>query len=161
MEIKLISLVSNLGKKLQQQGLMIAVAESCTGGGIAQVLTEIAGSSQWFERGFITYSNHSKIEMLGVNQHTLEQFGAVSAKTALEMVEGVLTNSLANYAISVTGIAGPSGGSLEKPVGTVFIAWQYKNSLARVRKYLFKGSRQQIRQQAIIEALKESLIDCS
>ena len=155
METQLIPLAIALGKRLQQQGSMLAVAESCTGGGIAQVITEIAGSSHWFERGFVTYSNDSKIEMLGVNQQTLEQFGAVSANTALEMVSGVLKNSHADYAISVTGIAGPTGGSKEKPVGTVFIAWQAKNSQAIVKEYLFKGDRLQIRQQAIAQALTE------
>jgi len=153
MEIQLITLATELGKRLQQQGSMLAVAESCTGGGISQVITEVAGSSEWFERGFVTYSNHSKIEMLGVKQHTLVKFGAVSANTALEMVAGVLKNSHSDYAISVTGIAGPTGGSKEKPVGTVFIAWQYKNSPAVVKKYLFKGDRLQIRQQAIEQAL--------
>lgn len=155
METQLITLATQLGKWLQQQGSMLAVAESCTGGGIAQVMTEIAGASQWFERGVVTYSNASKIEMLGVNQETLEQFGAVSANTALEMVAGVLKNSHADYAISVTGIAGPTGGSKEKPVGTVFIAWQGKNTPAVVKKYLFKGNRLQIRQQAIEQALTE------
>jgi len=149
------TLATELGRKLQQQRLMLAVAESCTGGGIAHVITEIAGSSHWFERGFVTYSNESKIEMLGVNQQTLDIFGAVSANIALEMVSGVLKNSHADYAISVTGIAGPSGGSKEKPVGTVFIAWQHKNSPAIVKKYLFKGDRLQIRQQAIEQALTE------
>lgn len=156
METTFIKLATELGKKLQQQGLTLAVAESCTGGGISHIMTEIAGSSQWFDRGFITYSDCAKIEMLGVCQQTLEQFGAVDAHTALEMVQGVLKNSHANCAIAVTGIAGPGGGSVEKPVGTVFIAWHNKNTEPVIRQYMFTGNRQQIRQQSIVQALKKA-----
>ncbi len=147
------ALAEEAGKRLQQKGTMLAVAESCTGGGIAQAITEIAGSSQWFDRGFVTYSNLAKEQMLGVHTETLEQFGAVSAETAVEMAEGVLQNSDADYAISVTGVAGPGGGSAEKPVGTVFIAWCGKNATATTKKYLFDGNRQQVRQQAMESAL--------
>ncbi|MDQ7091476.1 MAG: CinA family protein [Methylococcales bacterium] len=154
MDQKLIILAAELGKKLQQQTLTLAVAESCTGGGISQVITEIAGSSHWFDRGFITYSNRAKIDMLGVSETTLNQSGAVSEETALEMVAGVLKYSPVDWAISVTGVAGPDGGSEEKPVGTVFIAWQTKTTDPLVKHYLFKGDRHQIRQQVIVKALE-------
>lgn len=154
MENELTNLATESGQELQRKGFILAVAESCTGGGIAQTITEIAGSSKWFDRGFITYSNQAKEQMLGVNPKTLKQWGAVSAETALEMAQGVLENSDADCAISVTGIAGPDGGSVEKPVGTVFIGWKLKNTDAKVKKYLFKGNRHEIRQQAILSSLK-------
>ncbi len=103
--------------------MQIAVAESCTGGLIAQALTESAGSSAWLERGYVTYSDTSKVQMLGVQPSTLAQFGAVSAETALEMAAGAIQNSGVDCALAVTGIAGPSGGTDIKPVGTVYIAW--------------------------------------
>ncbi|NOQ35697.1 MAG: nicotinamide-nucleotide amidohydrolase family protein [Methylococcaceae bacterium] len=154
MDNEIIALAAKSGSELQRKGLVLALAESCTGGGIAQAITEIDGSSQWFDRGFVTYSNQAKIDMLGVNLQTLDQFGAVSAETALEMVQGTLEQSQADCAISVTGIAGSGGGRIEKPVGTVFIGWYKKNTSPVVEKYLFKGDRGQVRQQAIIQALK-------
>ena len=154
METELSALITELGVRLQYKKQTLAVAESCTGGGISQAITHIAGGSQWFECGFVTYSNRSKINMLGLNPKTLNDFGAVSQNTALEMVAGVLNKSQVNTAIAVTGIAGPTGGSEDKPVGTVFIAWQNKNSPAMVKKYLFKGNREVIRQQVIVHALK-------
>jgi nicotinamide-nucleotide amidase len=162
MDNELIKLASDLGHILQAKGLTIAIAESCTGGGICQLLTSCAGSSAWFERGFITYSNNSKIQMLGVKVETLKDFGAVSKETALEMVRGALENSEADYAISVTGIAGPNGGSMEKPIGTVFIALQNAVQSICHEKH-FTGSRHEIRQQTVkfaLEALlKSSLIN--
>ncbi len=153
MDKQLITLAEELGQKLQAEGLKIAVAESCTGGGVCQVITEVAGSSKWFDRGFITYSNESKMELLGVKAESLEKYGAVSAEVALEMVQGALNRSDADYAVAVTGIAGPSGGSLEKPVGTVFIAKQYENKSGECRQYLFTGDRSEIRQKTIVHAL--------
>ena len=150
---ELLGLPESLGKKLQAQGLKIAAAESCTGGGVCQLITEVAGSSQWFDRGFITYSNQSKIEILGVKAETLERYGAVSAEVALEMAQGALDNSDADCAIAITGIAGPSGGSLDKPVGTVFIAQIIKNQACECNKYLFDGDRLKIREQAMFYAL--------
>lgn len=132
----------------------IAVAESCTGGLIAAALTEIPGSSAWFDRGFVTYSNAAKMEMLGVSPVTLELSGAVSSATALEMVNGVLSHSRADYAIAVTGIAGPSGGSDAKPVGTVFIAWGFKGLAAYCEQYLFTGDRHSVRVQTAAQALQ-------
>ncbi|MCK5897680.1 MAG: CinA family protein [Methylococcales bacterium] len=154
MDAKLKSLITELGQKLQYKKRTLAVAESCTGGGISHAITDIAGSSLWFDCGFVTYSNQSKINMLGLNPKTLEDFGAVSENTALEMVQGALKKSQVDIAIAVTGIAGPSGGSSDKPIGTVFIAWQNKNSPAVVKQYLFEGNREAIRQQVIVHALK-------
>ena len=153
MEFQLIQQAENLGQVLKGRGLKIALAESCTGGGICQLLTEIAGSSQWFECGFVTYSNASKIKMLGVKTETLATFGAVSQETALEMAQGAFTRSAADYTVSVTGIAGPDGGSVEKPVGTVFIALARSDSQRCYQQY-FQGTRHDIRQQTIHFALK-------
>lgn len=156
MNAQLIRLASEVGQFLSEKRAMLAVAESCTGGGICQVLTEIPGSSQWFDCGVVCYSNASKIKQLGVNPQTLASFGAVSAETALEMTAGILQNSGADYAIAVTGIAGPGGGSVEKPVGTVFIAVQNGQN-ARCDEQHFRGNRGEIRLQVIEFALKNLL----
>ncbi|MCK5729281.1 MAG: CinA family protein [Methylococcales bacterium] len=153
-DIELKSLITELGQTLQANNLVLSVAESCTGGGISEAITAIAGSSHWFDCGFVSYSNQSKIKMLAVKPKTLEIFGAVSDKTALEMVAGVLKKSQADSAVAVTGIAGPAGGNVDKPIGTIFIAWQSQNSTAIVKRYLFKGDRDEIRQQVIVQALK-------
>ncbi len=143
-------LAARLGSALKARGLMIATAESCTGGGIAEAITRIAGSSAWFDRGFVTYSNTAKIEMLGVRAETLEKFGAVSEQTATVMAHGALKHSHAQIAGSITGIAGPDGGTKEKPVGTVCFAWVGdKLSLSTTTKRFF-GNREEIRQQATI-----------
>lgn len=112
----IIELVKQLGKELKEKDMTIATAESCTGGGIAQAITEISGSSVWFDRGYVTYSNTAKIQMLMVKQHTLDAYGSVSKEVAIEMVEGALYNNDADLAVSVTGIAGPDGGDEQKPV---------------------------------------------
>lgn len=156
MEQEIITMAEKLGQLLKACGQKIAVAESCTGGGIAYALTEIPGSSAWFDRGFVTYSNAAKMQMLGVKSETLVQFGAVSAETAQEMVAGALVNSVADCAIAVTGIAGPEGGTEIKPVGTVFIAWQWRLKPAKVSRMLFSGDRQQIREQTITIALSKA-----
>lgn len=148
MNKELIELAEQLGQALSRKGLTLAIAESCTGGGICQLLTEIAGSSHWFERGFVCYSNHSKIQMLAVKPETLALYGAVSQETALEMVQGALTYSEANCSIAVTGIAGPGGGSIEKPVGTVFIALQTQAHKVCYEKH-FNGNRHEIRLQTV------------
>ena len=132
MDNELFELAQQLGRLLKSKEKKIATAESCTGGWIAQIITEVSGSSAWFDRGFVTYSNAAKMEMLGVKPETLDNFGAVSAQTATEMVTGALAHSDADCAIAVTGIAGPDGGTAEKPVGTVFIAWAYKNQDVKV-----------------------------
>jgi nicotinamide-nucleotide amidase len=150
-------LVEQLGKVLCEKEMKIATAESCTGGGIAQALTEISGSSAWFDRGFVTYSNIAKVELLQVKPLTLDKFGSVSKEVAVEMVEGALAKSNAGIALSVTGIAGPRGGSLEKPVGTVYIAWKTKGQSTTCRKYSFIGDRARVRQESIETALIVSL----
>ena len=147
-------LSERLGRLLVARQQQIAVAESCTGGLIAQSLTDIAGSSAWFERGFITYSNLSKIQMLGVQSKTLDQYGAVSAETAFEMVSGVLQHSEADCAIAITGIAGPTGGTVTKPVGTVFIAWMFKGQTHSCEQLHFNGDRRAVRLQAAAHALQ-------
>lgn len=146
-------LAEKLGKQLKIYGYKLATAESCTGGWIAQAITEIPGSSAWFDRGFVTYSNNAKVKMLGVSQQTLDHHGAVSAETAQQMAAGALLNSEADWAIAVTGIAGPDGGSLEKPVGTVFVAWQCKNRPVLIEKLQLTGTRYDIRQQTVRIAL--------
>lgn len=139
--------------KLRAQKLKLATAESCTGGMIAAAITDIAGSSDVFDRGFVTYSNQAKIDMLGVNQKTLEQFGAVSEQTCREMVIGALKNSQANIAIATTGIAGPSGGSAEKPVGLVYIGVGTSERI-RVTKFHFTSTRADIRKQIVEKSLE-------
>ena len=154
MEKVLFELAHVLGKGLRTKGKVVATAESCTGGWIAQCITEIPGSSAWFDRGFVTYSNSAKTEMLGVKSATLETYGAVSAETVEEMVMGALAGSNADIATAVTGIAGPEGGTAEKPVGTVFIAWADKGGAIKVEKYLFLGNRHQIRAQTVQSAIQ-------
>jgi nicotinamide-nucleotide amidase len=129
-------------------------AESCTGGWLGQAVTTVAGSSAWYERGFITYSNRSKCEMLGVSQTTLEKYGAVSEQTAQEMAFGALKMSHAQVSVSITGIAGPSGGSETKPVGTICFAWALKEGLAKCEIHHFNGDRDTIRRQSVMTALQ-------
>lgn len=154
MDIELKALATELGMRLTNSGRLLASAESCTGGGLAQTLTEIPGSSAWFDRGFVTYSNLSKQELLGVPEDTLAQHGAVSTATAQAMATGVLAHSHAQYAVAITGIAGPGGGSDEKPVGTVYIAWAGVRSETREQQYTFSGDRAAIRRQSIRAALR-------
>ncbi len=144
----LTSLSIELGALLKARKLKLALAESCTGGMVAEAVTRIAGSSAWFECGFVTYSNQAKIDLLGVSPETIEKFGAVSEQTAVEMVLGTLRHSNANIAGSITGIAGPDGGSAQKPVGNVCFAWANSNQAPSTTTRHFTGNRQQIRQQA-------------
>lgn len=130
------------------KGGMVSLAESCTGGMVASTITSISGSSQWFDAGFVTYSNHAKTSMLGVSADTIQQYGAVSEQTALEMAQGVLANSQANIAGSITGIAGPTGGTEQKPVGTVYMAWANDAGDSEVARYQFSGDRDAVRRQA-------------
>ena len=147
-------LAAQVGELLKSHGLMLATAESCTGGGVAQAITEVAGSSAWFERGFVTYSNQSKQQMLGVRESTLKQYGAVSELTVREMVAGALQHSSAQVALAVSGIAGPDGGTAEKPVGTVWFAWGLKNGETRAQRYQLDGNRAEVRAQAVNIALQ-------
>ena len=149
------ALVLELSRKLRLKGWKLVTAESCTGGMIAAAMTDLAGSSAIFDRGFVTYSNEAKREQLNVNRLTLDQFGAVSREVAEEMAKGALANSEADAAISVTGIAGPSGGSDEKPVGLVYIGTLVKGSAPHVTKNIFEGDRAAIRTQAAETALKQ------
>ena len=150
-EIK--EITRQLGKVLKEKGMKIVTAESCTGGGIAQAITEIPGSSAWFDRGFVTYSNNAKVQMLQVKQITLDNYGAVSEQVAIEMVVGALANSDADLAVSVTGIAGPDGGTEQKPVGTVYIAWGTDEGLIMCARHVFIGDRVAIREQTVKSAL--------
>jgi PncC family amidohydrolase len=140
-----------ISDKLRAKGWILVCAESCTGGLIASAITELSGSSAIFDRGFITYSNEAKMEMLAVSQGTLDEYGAVSPETATEMAIGALKNSNANISVSVTGIAGPTGGSEEKPIGLVYIGIATKDNCEAHHRQL-KGSRSEIRQQAVEEA---------
>jgi nicotinamide-nucleotide amidase len=134
-------LAAQVGGLLKSHGLMLATAESCTGGGVAQAITEVAGSSAWFERGFITYSNLSKQQMLGVRETTLRQHGAVSEATVREMVAGALQHSAAQVSLAVSGIAGPDGGTADKPVGTVWFAWGITNGETYAQRHQLSGNR--------------------
>lgn len=143
-----------MGIRLSELGLMLVTAESCTGGWLGQAITAISGSSTWYERGFITYSNIAKCEMLGVQSATLEHYGAVSLQTAQEMVLGALNRSHAQIGVSITGIAGPGGGTATKPVGTICFAWAMKQGAVRQQTHLFPGDRDDIRSQAVATALQ-------
>ncbi len=152
--MELITLAQSVGGALQQRGLMLATAESCTGGWVAQVMTALPGSSRWFERGFVTYSNASKCEMLGVSAVTLAQHGAVSEAVVEQMVLGALRHSRAQVALAISGIAGPEGGSLEKPVGTLCLAWGVKDGAVITRRVQQPGGREAVRQVAVQLALE-------
>lgn len=149
-----IKVAQQLGETLLSKGWMLTCAESCTGGMIAAAVTDIAGSSQWFDRGFVTYTNQAKQDMLGVNGETLDRDGAVSEATVSEMVAGALSRSQAQLAVAVSGIAGPGGGTTEKPVGMVCFAWQVKNSEPVLRTEYFSGDRASVREQTVICALQ-------
>ena len=153
------SLATELGLCLQHHKLVLVTAESCTGGWIAQAITDVAGSSAWFDRGFVTYSNTAKQEMLGVSQKILATHGAVSEETVLAMVEGALAHSQAQVAVAVSGIAGPGGGTEEKPVGTVWIAYGLPQT-AYAKCYHFGGDRTEVRQQTVVTALQELIAFC-
>lgn len=151
-------LLLHIANQLKNNQLVLATAESCTGGGLSYILTSLPGSSEWFERGFVTYSNEAKIQMLGVNESTLSIHGAVSEATVKEMAEGALKHSRANLSIAITGIAGPDGGTSDKPVGTVWIAWAKNNTATLTERYYFGGNRETIRKQSIMKAM-EKLLD--
>jgi nicotinamide-nucleotide amidase len=151
----LATLAIELGALLKKRNLSLALAESCTGGMAAQAITSVAGSSAWFDRGFVTYSNQAKIDMLGVSPQTLAKLGAVSEEIAVEMVLGALKHSQAQIAGSITGIAGPDGATKEKPVGTVCFAWAELNQPAKTITKKFEGNREEIRQQATAALMAE------
>jgi nicotinamide-nucleotide amidase len=144
--------ILELADLLQHRGWWLACAESCTGGGIAAALTDVAGSSAWFDRGFVSYSNQAKQEMLGVSPETLLRHGAVSRETVMEMARGALDRSRAQLSVAVSGIAGPGGGTRDKPVGTVWIAWATANDVAAVHRH-FPGDRAAVRAATVDVAL--------
>jgi len=147
------TLAGQLGALLLSEQQRLVTAESCTGGWVAQCLTAIAGSSQWFDRGFVTYSNEAKLEMLGVPPDTLAEHGAVSQPVAVAMAEGALRHSRADWAVAITGVAGPTGGSLEKPVGTVCFAWACRDGRVATETGHFAGNRNEIRAHSVAYAL--------
>ena len=151
--MNLTELAAQLGKALQRHGAQVCTAESCTGGGIAEAITRIAGSSAWFEAGYITYSNAQKTRQLGVPAELFEQIGAVSIEVVQAMARGAQQNSGARFAVAVSGVAGPGGGSEEKPVGTVWIAWA-DGVQVHAERYLFAGDRHAVREQTIAAALQ-------
>ncbi len=157
MSESLVAIAMQLGALLNERGWMAAAAESCTGGWLAKTLTDIPGSSAWFDRGFITYSNQAKMQMLGVHSDTLDREGAVSEAVVREMVSGALIYSDARIAVAISGIAGPDGGTPEKPVGTVWFAWAISEGIPVVRRFHFRGDREEVRRQAVRAALQGML----
>jgi nicotinamide-nucleotide amidase len=153
-------LVSSLAERLAARGEMLATAESCTGGWVAKVCTDLVGSSAWFERGFVTYSNQSKQDMLGVSADTLAGYGAVSEQVVLEMATGALAHSRAQWALAISGIAGPSGGTPDKPVGTVWLAWAGPGDWRSSRRCRFEGDRDAVRRQAVYAAIEALVQRC-
>ena len=150
----LYKLAEEVGAALKARGLMLASAESCTGGWVSEAVTMVPGSSDWFERGFVTYTYISKREMLGVKEATLENRGAVSEEVVREMAQGALARSHAQVAVAVSGVAGPGGGTPEKPVGTVCFAWGMKDGKPRSETMRFSGDRESVRRQSVEHALK-------
>lgn len=152
-EQKISELAQQLGKCLKEQRLTLATAESCTGGWVAKAITDLPGSSEWFEGSIVCYSNALKQGLLGVSEKTLEGFGAVSRETVTAMTEGVFERTPADVAISVSGIAGPDGGSAEKPVGTVWLCWGKRGEEASALEFHFEGDREAVRLQSVEKAL--------
>jgi nicotinamide-nucleotide amidase len=146
--------VQELAALLEQRQQVLSVAESCTGGWVAKVLTDLAGSSAWFDRGFVTYTNEAKHQMLGVSMKTIDTFGAVSEETVHEMAAGVLNNSPAQYSIAVSGIAGPGGATEGKSVGTVWFGWAVRDEPAVAECCCFEGDREAVRAQAVAYSLR-------
>src|SRR5690606_3410669 len=153
-DAELEALAQATGARLLAARQMLVTAESCTGGWIAKAVTDVAGSSGWFDCGMAVYSYEAKQAMLGVNPHTLETHGAVSRETVVEMVSGALVHSGATIAVAVTGIAGPGGGTEDKPVGTVWVAWKRRGGYPRAEVFHFEGDRDAVRRQTVAAALR-------
>jgi nicotinamide-nucleotide amidase len=147
------ALAERIGAQLRAARQMLVTAESCTGGWIAKMVTDIAGSSDWFDCGLVAYSYEAKQALLSVNPHTLESHGAVSRETVIEMVSGALVHSVASVAVAVTGIAGPGGGTSDKPVGTVWVAWKRRGGYPKAELFQFNGDREAVRRQTVQAAL--------
>jgi len=158
MDAALSRLAAELGSRLLERGEVLATAESCTGGWVSMCVTAIAGSSNWFDRGFVTYSNSAKAEMLGVSKKTIVRHGAVSEPVAIEMASGALLRSQAQWALAISGVAGPAGGTPEKPVGTVCFAWAGPDGFAEAETCHFPGDREAVRRASVEHALR-GLID--
>ena len=150
-------LAKKVGRRLRASDAMLVTAESCTGGWVSEVVTSVSGSSRWFERGFVTYSDAAKRQMLGVSKKTLKKHGAVSQETAREMARGALKRSRGTIAVAVTGVAGPTGGSAAKPVGTVCFAWAMKGGAASAETRCFGGDRDAVRRQSVEHSLSRVL----
>ncbi|CFR21955.1 competence damage-inducible protein A [Yersinia frederiksenii] len=148
-----------VGDKLKARGAWVTCAESCTGGWVAKALTDIAGSSAYFDRGFVTYSNAAKHDLLGVDETTLANYGAVSEPVVREMAQGALSAANADFSVSISGIAGPEGGSVDKPVGTVWFAFATREGQIEAHKQVFSGDRDAVRLQATVFALQTLLND--
>ena len=148
------AMAADLEQRLRDARHMLVTAESCTGGWIAKAVTDVAGCSDWFDCGLAAYSYEAKQALLGVRPETLERFGAVSRETVLEMVSGALVHSGASLAVAVTGIAGPGGGTVDKPVGTVWLAWKRRGGYAKAEVHHFDGDREAVRRQTVAVALQ-------
>ena len=146
-------LAPQVGAALKARGLRLVTAESCTGGWVSMALTAVAGSSDWFERGYVTYSNAAKRDDLGVQEETLRRHGAVSEETAREMAAGAIRRTGTQAALAITGIAGPTGGTTAKPVGTVCFAWAHGSNISSETRR-FDGDRESVRRQSVLHALK-------
>jgi len=153
-DVELQLMAERLGANLRDAKQMLVTAESCTGGWIAKTVTDVAGSSDWFDCGLAAYSYEAKQRLLGVRAETLEHFGAVSRETAIEMVSGALVHSGSTVAVAVTGIAGPGGGTDDKPVGTVWIAWKRRGGYPQAELFHFDGDREAVRRQTVAAALR-------
>lgn len=156
-----VSLAAEVGRWLAENNLKLVTVESCTGGGIAHAITSVPGSSDWFDRGLVTYTNQSKHDLAGVPLKLIQEYGAVSIEVAEAMAEGGLNNSQGDVCVAVTGVAGPDGGSEEKPVGTVCFAWSKKSSQGAViidsHRLIFSGDREQVRKKSVVNALQTIL----
>ena len=152
----LTTITQQLGEMLCKKNAKLTTAESCTGGGISEAITAVSGSSQWFEFGFVTYANSAKQQLLGVSKQTLDQYGAVSEQVVEQMAQGAIRQSRADYAIAVSGIAGPEGGTEDKPVGTVWVCWQTPTE-SWAQKFMLSGDRQAVRKAAIKKSLQQLL----
>jgi nicotinamide-nucleotide amidase len=152
-EQELKDLAEQLGECMKAKGLMLASAESCTGGWLAKIITDIPGSSAWFTGSVVCYSNESKHSLLGVDENTLKEFGAVSGETVLELSDGLFSHTDADVAVSVSGIAGPDGGSDDKPVGLVWLSWGKRDKSVHANPFNFSGDREEVRKQSIKQAL--------
>ena len=155
---ELLSLAAEVGARLRETALFVATAESCTGGGLSWLITTVPGSSEWFDRGFIVYQNRAKQDMLGVSETVLQEHGVVSEPTAMAMAEGACARSRAQIGVAITGIAGPDGGSADKPVGTVCFAWHRRGLPTMTRRFVFSGDREVTRSLSCYTALTGLLL---